>query len=221
MLQRVLQQADYEVSAYTDGPEVIRAVQLHGLPSLFILDYGLPTTDGFTLADRLKKMGDVPIIFLTGNTSKQNTVNALEKYAEDYITKPFDVKEVVARISRILSRSINTATNGAVIEIDNRLSIDFPNNKIIRDGSPYVLTPIETAILHILYTNRGRTISPQTLLTRVWSNEEVYEDTLRVHMSRLRTKLQGEIKEPQYIMTERGSGYTFFMPSTSIPSTSS
>lgn len=209
LLIRALQLHGFEVSAVADAPEALRLIESSGLPTLFILDFTLPSMTGAQLAERIKRMGDTPIIFLTGNTSKQDTVDILERYAEDYITKPFYLEEVIVRINRVIKRLGDQALEGGQIRIDDHLSLEFPRSRIIRDGEPVSLTPIENGLLFILYTNRGKFVPSETLLNRIWTDGEATDDTLRVHLSRLRTKLQGDRKNTQYIIAERGSGYTF------------
>jgi DNA-binding response OmpR family regulator len=214
LLQKVLEQAGFDVTATNDGPDAINWLQQHGLPHLVLLDLGLPSMHGFALGERIKKMGDIPIIILTGDDSEEAVVYGIQNYAEDYITKPFNVTEVVVRIQRVLSRMPNfDYVRTPVIEIDENLAIDFPNQRVTVEGQIVTLTPIETGLLYILVHNRGQVISSDTLIARVWPNKEVYEDTLRVHMHRLRQKLQGSNPERSpYIVTERGTGYSFFVP---------
>jgi len=174
-----------------------------------LLDLGLPGMGGFELSERIKRMGDVPIIILSGNDEEESKIYGIEQYADDYITKPFNIKEVIARIQRVLSRIGDYSyAQGRVVEVDAHLSIDFANKRIILDGKEVTLTPTETNLLHILYRQKGHVVSPDTLIARVWPAEEVYEETLRVHMHRLRKKLQ----LATYLQTERGIGYSFVVP---------
>jgi DNA-binding response OmpR family regulator len=213
LLQQVLKEAGFQVMAVGDASGALTALQQEGLPHLVILDLGLPGMDGFELSEHIKRMGDVPIIILTGNSDEAAKIHGIERYADDYITKPFNVKEIVARIQRVLSR-INdfSYAQGRVTSVDTHLSIDFASNRAWLDGQDITLTPIETNLLQILLRNKGQVVSPETLLARVWPNEEVYEETLRVHMSRLRRKLHPITDQQQYIYTERGAGYTFHVP---------
>jgi DNA-binding response OmpR family regulator len=209
----VLTEAGFQVMAVHDASSALTALQQEGLPHLVILDLGLPGMDGFALSEHIKRMGDVPIIILTGNSDEATKIYGIEHYADDYITKPFNVKEIVARIQRVLSRITDFSyAQGRVTSVDGHLSIDFANNRAWFDGQDITLTPIETNLLQILLRNKGQVVSPQTLLARVWPNEEVYEETLRVHMSRLRRKLHPDTDIPQYIVTERGAGYAFHVP---------
>jgi DNA-binding response OmpR family regulator len=221
LLQDLLFSAGYEVSTATDGPEALSRIQRSGLPNLALIDLGLPTMHGFTLCERIKRMGDVPIIILTGEDSEEAIVFAIHRYADDYITKPFNRREVVARIQRVLSRFPDSAlAEAARVPVDDYLSIDLPNSRIWRGGEEISLTPTESNILFILFSNAGRTIPPETLMARVWPNEEVFEETLRVHLHRLRRKLQPDTNKAQYIHTERGTGYVFRTPEAPTPNES-
>jgi DNA-binding response OmpR family regulator len=212
LLVKVLDSEGFEAEGVGDGPDALEWLQRNGLPHLILVDLGLPTMTGFEVCKRVKKMGDVPIIVLSGN--KDAATELLNLYADDYIRKPYDVPEVIARIRRVLSRITDFSyARGRVVTIDSRLSIDFTNNVITRDGEMIPLTPIETGLLAVLVQHRGTVISAETLLARVWRKGEAYEDTLRVHMHRLRRKLHVEgSKKDQYIQTERGSGYLFSVP---------
>jgi DNA-binding response OmpR family regulator len=209
LLRDMLEAAGYDAYAVSDGPEALDNLRRNGLPHLAIIDLGLPTMDGFTLSEKIKRMADVPIIILTGNSDRNTLVHGIENYADDYILKPFHAPEVVARVGRVLSRINNPDPPAHLVEIDSYLSIDFANSCLYRAGERVALTPIESRLLHILARDRGRIISPQMLIARAWPNEEVFEETLRVHLHRLRRKLQPDPEKPGYIYTERGVGYVF------------
>jgi DNA-binding response OmpR family regulator len=212
LLQQVLEQAGYEVSVAGDGSDALNLLQRYGLPNLIIMDLGLPGMHGFVLSQQVKRMGDIPIIYVTGDSAEASVVYGLEQYADDYITKPFNVREVLARVQRVLSRLTDNITTAALITtIDGHLSIDFANGLVNRDGDEFPLTPIESSLLSILVRNAGRTVPSSVLIARTWPNEEVFEDTLRVHIHRLRQKVQSDSSFP-YIRTERGIGYSFYFP---------
>jgi DNA-binding response OmpR family regulator len=212
LLQRVLQTADYEVSTCPDGPDALNHFQQHGLPHLVIVDLGLPSMHGFDLCKRIKNMGDVPIIILSGHNDAKTIEQGIRNYAEDYVTKPFDVRVIVARVGRVLSRFPDFSyVDSPVQEVDELLSIDFPNNRI-RVGDVFTsLTPTESGLLHVLFNSQGQIVRNEALMGRVWPNEEVFEETLRVHMHRLRRKIKVAAGR-NYIYTERGAGYMFCQP---------
>ncbi len=202
---------NYEVYAFSDGPEAIDHVTMRGLPHIALLDLTLPTMHGFELSSRLKSMADVPIIFITATSDTETVVQGLKKYAEDFIVKPFELRELEARIRVVLARmpSLDYASE-PIIHIDDSLSIDFAHNRIVIGGKGLPLTPTESILLHVLLRNAGRVVENRMLIARVWPNEEeIFEDTLRVHMHRLRRKLESDSHHPHYIRTERGVGYMF------------
>lgn len=210
MLHDILSGEGYKVISFSDAPEALQYMRQHGLPHLVIVDLGLPSYDGFELSRRIKQMGDVPIVILSGDSSIESRVRGIEKYAEDYITKPFNYREVLARVARILSRFPDQSyAQEPMITIDSHLTIDFANSALLRDNQRVPLTPIEVNLLYLLVGNRGKVISAEALMARAWRNEEVFEETLRVHMHRLRRKLQPDAKGFQYIRNERGVGYRF------------
>jgi DNA-binding response OmpR family regulator len=165
---------------------------------------------GFELSNRLKSMADVPLIFITATSDTDTVVQGLKKYAEDFIVKPFELRELEARVQVVLARmpSLDYASE-PIIRIDDNLSIDFAHNRIVVNSKAYGLTPTESILLHVLLRNAGRVVENRMLIARVWPSEEVYEDTLRVHMHRLRRKLEADSHHPHYIRTERGIGYMF------------
>lgn len=210
LLEDYMDAHGYQVTAFTDGPEAIDYVQERGLPHIALIDLTLPTLHGFELAARLKAMADVPIIFITATSDTDTIVQALRKYAEDFVIKPFEMRELEARIQVVLARmpSLDYASE-PIIKVDDHLSVDFAHNRIILSGKPESLTPTESILLHVLLRNAGRVVENRMLIARVWPAEEVWEDTLRVHMHRLRRKLESDSHHPHYIRTERSVGYLF------------
>lgn len=200
----------YEVSHFADGPEALEFVRNKGLPHIALLDLTLPSMHGFELATKLKSMADVPIIFVTSTSDTDTIVQGLKKYAEDFIVKPFELRELEARIQVVLARmpSMDYASE-PIIHIDENLDIDFAHNRITVNNKSMGLTPTESILLHVLLRNAGRVVENRMLIARVWPSEDVYEDTLRVHMHRLRRKLEADSHHPHYIRTERGVGYMF------------
>lgn len=205
-----LTKAGYEVTPFSDGPEALEHIKQRGLPHIALIDLGLPTMHGFEVSSRIKAMADVPIIFVTAINDTDTTVQGLKKYAEDFIVKPFELRELEARIQVVLARmpSLDYASE-PVVTIDEFLNIDFAHNRLVLSGKSIGLTPTESILLHVLLRNAGRVVENRMLIARVWPNEDVYEDTLRVHMHRLRRKLEADSHHPHYIRTERGVGYMF------------
>lgn len=205
-----LTKSGYDVTGFSDGPEALEYVRQRGLPHIALVDLSLPSMHGFELANKLKSMADVPIIFVTSTGDKETIVQGLKKYAEDFIVKPFELRELEARIQVVLARmpSFDYASE-PIIRVDDHLNIDFAHNRIVINGKTTGLTPTESILLHVLLRNAGRVVENRMLIARVWPSENVFEDTLRVHMHRLRRKLESDSHHPHYIRTERGVGYMF------------
>ena len=192
------------------GQEALEHIQERGLPHIALIDLALPSMHGFELSSKLKSMADVPIIFVTSTSDTDTIVQGLRRYAEDFIVKPFELRELEARVQAVLARmpSLDYASE-PVIKVDEHLQIDFAHNRIILSGKAINLTPTESILLHVLLRNAGRVVENRMLIARVWPSEDVYEDTLRVHMHRLRRKLESDSHHPHYVRTERGIGYMF------------
>lgn len=201
---------DYEVLPFYDGPEALKHIKQNGLPHLALIDLMLPGMHGFEVSTKLKAMGDVPIIFVTAINDTETIVQGLKRYADDFIVKPFELRELEARVQTVLSRipSLDYASQ-PVVQVDDNLSIDFAHNRISVGNKTHTLTPTESILLHVLLRNAGRVVENRLLIARVWPSEDVGEDTLRVHMHRLRRKLESDSHHPHYIRTERGVGYMF------------
>ena len=205
-----LHSAGYEVSSFADGPPAIDHAQQLGLPHVALVNLSLPSSDGFELAGQLKSIADVPIIFVTAAADKDDFVDGLKRYAEDFIVKPFDMRELETRVQMVLARMPSFDYAGEpMIHVDDNLSIDFAHNRIVVGGESIGLTPTEAIMLHVLLRNATRVVENRMLIARVWPAEDVYEDTLRVHMHRLRRKIESDSHHPHYIRTERGVGYRF------------
>jgi DNA-binding response OmpR family regulator len=210
LIQDSLEAEGYTVITFADALPVLRYLRNNGLPHLALIDLRLPSMHGFELSQQIKALGDVPIMFITSEGEPEIATEGLNRYAEDFVRKPFDMRELSARIHRILLRLPDFSyAREPAIQVDERLAVDFGNGYLLVDGRNIVLTPTEAGLLHILMRNTGRTVSAETLIARVWPTEEVYEDTLRVHMHRLRRKIEPDFRQPRYIHTERGLGYRF------------
>ncbi|MBZ0289866.1 MAG: response regulator transcription factor [Anaerolineae bacterium] len=210
LLNDTFESEGYDIETFCDPVQALRYVRKRGLPHLALIDLQLPEMHGFALSAELKSMGDIPIVFITGEDEPQMAVAGLVQYAEDYVRKPFNIGELVARVRRVLSRfSDSVYTQTSVTKIDNWLSVDLANQRLWRGKQPVILTPIEANLLHILLRHAGDTVTSDTLLMRVWPYQDVYADTLRVHMHRLRRKTEPDFRRPTYIQTERGVGYRF------------
>ena len=200
----------YHVTTFADVQPAIEYVRLRGLPNIILLGMNLPSSSGFSVANQFKLMADVPIIFLMARSDKQHLVEGLKKYAEDFVIKPLELHELETRIQIVLGRMpVLEYEDEPVIRIDALLSIDFSENRAFVAGRTVRMTPIESQLLNILVRHAPRVVHSNALIARVWPTEEVYEDTLRVHVHRLRRKLESDPRHPRYIRTERGIGYRF------------
>ncbi len=205
-----LEGAGFEVWTAMSGQQALDLLEIRGLPHLAIIDINMPGMDGFEFCQTVQSYSDLPVIMLTAVDEEETVIRGIEHYAEDYITKPFSPRELVARVQRVLRRIGDFAyALESVIKVDERLAVDFGHQQVIVEDHPVALTPTEAKLLYILMRNSGRIVTTDFLLRRLWPLEQVYEDTLRVHIHRLRSKIQGGQREPQYIATERGLGYRF------------
>jgi len=193
--------------------EALEKINDLGLPHLAIVDIVLPGLDGLGFCQKLQEFCDVPVIMLTVVNEEKTVVESIEKFAEDYITKPFNPSELIARVRRLLRRIGDFSyTLEPVIEVDDRLAVDFVRQRAIVDERPVALTPTETKLLFLLMRQSGQTVRTDFILGRLWAREEADENTLRVHVHRLRQKIESSPSRPRYVLTERGAGYSFLHP---------
>jgi DNA-binding response OmpR family regulator len=211
--ERALSQAGFEVWAASSGEAGLEILRQRGLPHLAVIDLLMPGMGGIDLCRQIKEWSDVPLIILTSVDAKETLIDAIERFAEDYLVKPFDPRELVARANRVLRRIGNFAyLLDPVTPVDGSLSVDFVHQRAILDGREVPLGPIESKLLYLLMKGAGRAQTNAHLLGRIWPNQEVYEDTLRVHVHRLRRKIEPRPEVPRYVVTERGIGYSFPLP---------
>ena len=208
-----LQSAGYEAWSASSAEEALEVLEERGLPHLAIVDIRLPGLDGIALCDRIHDISDVPIIVLTVIDKQETVVSTIEHCADDYVVKPFHPAELTARVGRILRRVGDFSyTLQPEVMVDEHLSIDFVRQRAIVAGRPLALTPTETKLLYILMRNAGKTVLTSLILRRVWASNEADENTLRVHIHRLRQKIEISPSRPRYVVTERGVGYSFIPP---------
>ncbi|MBV7329058.1 response regulator transcription factor [Chloroflexi bacterium TSY] len=168
MLNLRLQREGYTVFTANNGTEALEVVQHEGLPNLVVLDIMMPGMDGFAVANELRRMGDIPIIFLSALSDTDTKVEGLNRFAEDYITKPFAFSELLARIRRVLLRVASDQLIDPEMIVDDYLKINFAQQYAVADSEQITLTPTENRLLHILYSNRGRVLSSGFLLAKAW-----------------------------------------------------
>jgi DNA-binding response OmpR family regulator len=205
-----LDRTGFEVFTAANGQQALSVIEQRGLPHLAVVDIDMPVMDGFTFCQTVQQFCDLPVIFLTAIDEEETVIQGIERYAEDYMTKPFSPRELVARVQRVLRRIGDFAyTLNPLTKVDHYLSVDFAHQQVILGGQAIQLSPLETKLLYILMRNAGHTVTNNFLLQRLWPREEVFEDTLRVHVHRLRHKIEPNPSHPTYILTKRGVGYTF------------
>lgn len=210
LIRAELERAGFEVWACPSAEDALAQVEKRGLPHLALVDILLPGLDGLALARRLQEWSDLPVVMLTSVDEEETVVRAIEGFAEDYIRKPFSPRELVARVERVFRRigDFGYALQ-PVIRVDDRLSVDFARQRVLVDGKAVPLTSTESKLLYILMRQAGQVIATGFLLRRLWPHEEVFEDALRVHVHRLRAKIEPTPGHPCYVITERGTGYLF------------
>jgi DNA-binding response OmpR family regulator len=205
-----LENSGYEVLTAAGGKQALEILSRRGLPHLAIVDINMPGMSGMEFCEALQQFSDLPIVMLSAVDEEETIITSITRYAEDYITKPFSPRELVARVQRVLRRMGDFSyTLQLVTKIDGYLSVDFPHQRAYAGEIAIALTPTETKLLYLLIRNAGRTVTTDFLLRRLWPLDEVYEDTLRVHVHRLRHKIEPMPTRPRYILTERGLGYSF------------
>jgi two-component system, OmpR family, KDP operon response regulator KdpE len=198
----------YDVTVATTGAAALRsAVDEH--PDVILLDLGLPDMDGTDVIAGVRAWSSVPIIVLSARQSSHDKVDALDVGADDYVTKPFAIDELLARLRAALRRP-TAADETAAIVTTPAFTVDLAARQVVRDGQPVRLTPTEWAILEQLVRHRGRLVSQQELLRSVWGPQYVEErHYLRVFLGQLRRKLEPDPSRPRYLITEPGMGYRF------------
>jgi len=204
------ERAGFEVLTAGSGEAALELIARRGLPHLAVVDLNMPVMDGFEFCRRVLGFSDLPIIILTAVDEEETVIQAIDLFAEDYVTKPFSPRELVARVSRVLRRIGDFAYSlEPVIQVDERLAVDFVGQRTLVDGRPVDLSPTEAKILYLLMRSAGRPVSSGYLLRRVWPLEEVFEDVLRVNVHRIRKKIGLNSAGLPYIVTEWGVGYRF------------
>lgn len=174
--------------------------------SLYILDLTLPDGSGYDVCKRIKQKGDLPVVFLTAYDDEVNVVMGFDLGADDYITKPFRVKELLVRIKSVMRRYNNSFSK--IINIRN-ITVNTDEAKVFKDGQEIILTAMEYRLLLILLSNRGCVLSRNKLLENIWDidGDFVNDNTLTVYIKRLRDKIEKEPNRPEIIKTVRGLGY--------------
>jgi two-component system KDP operon response regulator KdpE len=206
-LRASLPAADYKLLEAPTGREGL-AVAADQKPDLVLLDLGLPDMDGIEVTRRLREWTQTPIIVLSARHQDQDKVAALDAGADDYLTKPFSLPELLARIR--VARRHATPDRGDVVVTAGELKIDLANRVVYRGGEEVRLTPVEHKLLATLAHNAGRVMTYQVLLKEVWGAQFTRQKQyLHVYIGHLRNKLERDPARPQHLVTEAGVGYRF------------
>ncbi|WP_158843230.1 response regulator [Saccharothrix deserti] len=198
----------YSVLTAHDGTTALKAAA-EGKPDVVVLDLGLPDLDGTEVIAGLRGWTTVPIIVLSARVDSVDKVEALDAGADDYVTKPFGMDELLARLRAAVRRSAVVEGGDAIVETAS-FTVDLAAKKVRRDGVEVHLTPTEWGLLEILARNRGRLVAQKQLLQEVWGPAYAKETHyLRVYLAQLRRKLEPEPAHPRHLVTEPGMGYRF------------
>lgn len=219
-LRRVLGTVGFEVQTADDGESALRLAR-EERPDLILLDVVLPTISGLEVCRILRKDSSVPILMLTAMDKEVDKVVGLELGADDYLTKPFSVRELLARVKALLRRVEwgqpleETAVSAEPVVVsrlrENGVEVDLVSRRTVRTGVPVDLKPKEFDLLAFLMHHRGQAFPPGQLLTEVWGYQDTSDTrTVVVHIRRLREKLENDPSQPKLIQTVRGVGYRFW-----------
>jgi two-component system KDP operon response regulator KdpE len=200
----------YEIDLAATGEDAVRLAADHH-PDAVILDLGLPGISGVEVIRGIRGWSEVPIIVLSARDAEHDKIAALDAGADDYVTKPFGMGELLARLRAALRRNVPTG-EAAVVETPD-FTVDLAAKRVTADGSEVRLTPTEWNLVEVLVRNGGKLVSGRQLLQEVWGPQYGEETNyLRVHMAHIRRKLEPEPSAPRYFITEPGMGYRFEGP---------
>lgn len=206
----LLRSEDHEVEIATDGDTGFRKATGGGF-DLLILDIMLPGKSGYEICHGAREAGyDGGILMLTARGQVVDKVKGLKTGADDYLVKPFDPDELLARVEALLRRSGKSALTPVATITFGNVSVDFPKNAVIKSGKPVMLSAKEIELLRVLVNYRGQAVSRDTILSQVWKEQRfITPRTVDVHMAWLRQKIEDEPQTPVYLVTVRGEGYRF------------
>jgi len=206
-MRTILTAKGFRVSSAMRGGEGL-ALAAAQPPDLIILDLSLPDMDGFEVCDQLRQWTQVPIIVLSVRDSERDKVTALDKGADDYLTKPFGIEELLARIRVALKHSAQAHGAPRPVVPAGLLTIDLARHIVTRDGEEVKLTATEFKLLAYLATHADRVLTHQAILKAVWGDADMdHTEYLRVYVGQLRKKLEANPDQPRYLLTEPGVGY--------------
>ena len=206
-MQITLQAHGYQALTVGNGADALAAVAQRNV-DIVVLDLGLPDMDGVEIIRRVRGWSSMPIVVLSARHASEDKVEALDAGADDYVTKPFGLDELLARLRVAARRLVNEPETPTLATSD--FVVDLAGKKIVKDGAEVRLTPTEWNILELLVRNKGKLVSQQQLLTQVWGQAYAKETQyLRVYIAQLRRKLERDPAAPRHLHTEAGMGYRF------------
>lgn len=204
-----LQGAGYEVVSAATASEAVNAAAMRP-PDAVILDLVLPDGSGTDVCRELRRWTDVPILVLSAVGDEREKILALDAGADDYVTKPFGIDELLARLRAVMRRA--TPATGPVVEIGD-LVVDLDKRLVTRGGEPVALTPTEFSLLQLFVQNEGKLLTHPAILRAVWGpGYRTESNYLHVYVSQLRRKLEADPTRPRYLLTESGAGYRLVRP---------
>lgn len=206
----VLEEAGYRVCKAYDVQSILQAVDLHN-PDLILLDVMMPKSNGFDICRQIRRSSDIPIIFLSGRSQLQDRVMGLQLGGDDYLVKPYEPSELLARVEAVLRRRNSDLLNPSTRLSQGDFTLDPVEHKIFfTDGRSVELTPLEFRLLYYLMKNAGRILNVGQILNKVWGYDYEGESNLvAVYIRRLRTKIEHDPEHPRYVITMRNLGYKF------------
>jgi two-component system KDP operon response regulator KdpE len=208
-LRTVLTAKQFRVTTASRGEEGLAQAAAQP-PDLIILDLSLPDISGLEVCSRLREWSQVPIVVLSVRDNEKDKVSALDRGADDYLTKPFGIEELLARIRVALRHSVQAQGGKKTVVKVGQITIDLANHVVTRAGEDVKLTATEFKLLAYLAVNAGRVLTHQLILTQVWGPADAdHIEYLRVYMRQLRIKLEHDPEQPEMIITEPGVGYRF------------
>ncbi len=206
----LLEEAGYRVIKAHDGQKVLALIE-NQQPDLVLLDVSMPGMNGFEVCQQIRRASDVPIIFLTAHSQLSDRIKGLQIGGDDYLIKPFEPSELLARIEAVLRRSNSESLAPSSRISQGDLTLDPVEHKVVfTDGRVISLTPLEFRLLYYLMKNAGRILNSSQILSKVWGYDFEGESNLvAVYVRRLRTKVEREPEHPRHIITMRNLGYKF------------
>jgi DNA-binding response OmpR family regulator len=211
MVSEAFRLENYHVLSAPDGPQGLRRMY-ENHPDLIILDINMPAMDGWTVCQRIREVSNVPIVMMTAQDSPEEVIKGLDLGADDYVTKPFEITVLMARVRATLRRAAAEPAifRKDILYSDDHLTINLDERRVTVQGKPVRLTPTEFNLLAYLVDSAPRIVSYRELLEQIWGFEYIDDiDYLRVYIWHLRRKLEPDSREPIYIINELGVGYRF------------